>query len=130
VSSAAKRLSVLLADGEWHASEDVLLEMVGWSGRAVRRAAQELGVEYRREGFPSTSWWRLRAESGLTEEPAQPSRSLAVEEASERWGVPYRIAHEFIEDFAARGLVEISAGGVAVTERGREFLRELRWLPS
>jgi AAA domain len=55
-------LKDMLVDGDWHDSAG-LVTLAGAqkiSERTLRRAAlDELGVEYERRGFPSTTWWRL-----------------------------------------------------------------------
>ena len=84
-------LAALLADGEWRASGEVkgIMDAAGYPERTVERAANELGVEYERRGFPSVTWWRLpvapgpvaptpRSEIGATGDAAQPSPSDAA----------------------------------------------------
>jgi hypothetical protein len=67
-----------LDDGGWHDSAGlkVLAGATGISERTLKRAAVELGVEYERRGFPSTTWWRHASQAagsptvgGLTGQP-------------------------------------------------------------
>ena len=50
----------------------------GFSERTIQRAANDIGVENERRGFPSVTWWRLPvapgtgAEVGATVNSAQP----------------------------------------------------------
>lgn len=68
-------LADALDDDEWHDSAGLKL-LSGISERTLKRAAQELEVEYERRGFPATTWWRLQSgrvpstESGPTGEIA------------------------------------------------------------
>jgi AAA domain/Bifunctional DNA primase/polymerase, N-terminal/Primase C terminal 1 (PriCT-1) len=83
-------LDALLADGEWHESEGVtkLMGAAGFSKRTVQRAAKDIGVEHKYEGFPAKSWWRCpvapnavapttEPEFGATVDSAQPGRTDA-----------------------------------------------------
>ena len=49
-----------LVDGDWHDSAGLkaLAGSEGISERTLKRAAQELGVEHERRGFPSSTYWR------------------------------------------------------------------------
>jgi hypothetical protein len=57
---AVELLADLLADGEWHDSAGLktLIGAHGISEPTVKRAAQALGVESERRGFPAATWWR------------------------------------------------------------------------
>ncbi len=73
-------LAVALANGEWHESADIKdrAAALDISERTVKRAAQDLDVESKRDGYPARTWWRLRSGQnlsptlGLTENTAQP----------------------------------------------------------
>ncbi len=54
-------LAEILSDGGWHDSAGVkeLAAANGLSERTVKRAAQDLGVEHERRGYPSSTCWRL-----------------------------------------------------------------------
>lgn len=67
-TSARDRIADLLADGEWHSASEVTqtCEEHGVYDRAARRAANDLGVEQEKRGFPASSFWRL-PQSGRTE---------------------------------------------------------------
>ena len=58
---AAQFLGDELADGEWHESADVKAkaEAQGIAARTLKRAAKNLGYEFRTEGFPMRTLWRL-----------------------------------------------------------------------
>jgi AAA domain len=62
---ALELLADLLADGCWHDSAGLktLIGAHGISEPTIKRAAQELGVESERCGFPASTWWRLAAQS-------------------------------------------------------------------
>jgi hypothetical protein len=122
VSACGDALAVVLADGAWHRRANVQRQMVGWSERAVRRAALELGIEYERRGFPGVTWWRLSGEPSPTRDRAQPSRTFDVGEAAKRWRVSRDTATAFIfgrDGFVERGYLEASVDGhLAVTPAG------------
>jgi RNA 3'-terminal phosphate cyclase len=54
-------LTEQLADGDWHGNATVKAAAIeqGVAERTLRRAVKILGVENKREGFPSTTLWRL-----------------------------------------------------------------------
>ena len=55
-------LAIALQGGEWHESKelkDAAEDQGGIAPATLKRAAQELGVETKREGFPSITYWRL-----------------------------------------------------------------------
>jgi AAA domain len=60
---AKQFLAEALADGDWHASDDLkeAAEADGIAVRTLKRAAQDLGYEYKGEGYPYKTWWRLPA---------------------------------------------------------------------
>jgi hypothetical protein len=79
-------LARLLADGDWRESGPVktALRDAGYSGRTIERAAESLGVEAERRGFPARTSWRLPpvappllhmggATGGVTDDSGQPS---------------------------------------------------------
>lgn len=77
-------LKVALADGEWHQSaalKDKAKALLDVSEPTVKRAAEEIGVENKREGWPAKTWWRLKSAhdnsqlSDLTVNTAQPPAS-------------------------------------------------------
>jgi hypothetical protein len=88
-ATAEAMLELLLADGDWHESEAAkkVLEAAGFSERTAQRAANEIGVETERHGFPSVTRWRLAVapesspKVGATGRMAQPSRSGATASA-------------------------------------------------
>jgi hypothetical protein len=63
LEDATEFLEALLSDGEWHERRKVKVaadaRCLAW--RTVERAKVKLGVEHRREGFPSVTRWRLQA---------------------------------------------------------------------
>jgi hypothetical protein len=58
---AASYLLALLGGGTWRKRGEVedAAAAAGISRRTLERAAAQLGVESKREGFPATGWWRL-----------------------------------------------------------------------
>jgi KaiC/GvpD/RAD55 family RecA-like ATPase len=84
-AQAEELLADLLADGDWHDSAG-LKKLVGAqhiSEPTVKRAAQALGVESERRGFPASTWWRLpQSDRGLspTDEPTEPTGKKAHEQ--------------------------------------------------
>ncbi|MBX6370152.1 MAG: AAA family ATPase [Rhodospirillales bacterium] len=84
-------LAAALADGDWHAAAE-LKAVLGLPERTLQRAAQALGVEAERRGFPSATFWRLPGplqsrqlqsrQVGATENSAQPCGFRAPEESS------------------------------------------------
>jgi hypothetical protein len=64
LDEAVESLADQLADGEWQeyqALRTALVKGAGISVRTLQRAADRLGVERERRGFPSRSCWRLVA---------------------------------------------------------------------
>jgi hypothetical protein len=75
LDEAVESLADLLADGDWQEYQTVrtaLVKGAGISIRTLQRAAERLGVERERRGFPSRSCWRL-----LTVVPTQSCQPLA-----------------------------------------------------
>lgn len=81
-ATAESWLAGILSDGDWHESPPLkaLAEAAGISGRTVDRAADDLGVEKKHEGFPKKTFWALHPvppnpppKVGGTGDPAQPS---------------------------------------------------------
>jgi hypothetical protein len=72
---AAEWLADELADGTWHPACEIkeAARAAGITEKTLRRARERLGVEVRREGFPSVSEWRLPVTptpTGTTGSPA------------------------------------------------------------
>jgi hypothetical protein len=75
-----------LGDGDWHAAGPILAdcENAGIYTRAARRAADDLGIEKERRGFPASSHWRLRGQATtdcptVPRVPSVPSVETALE---------------------------------------------------
>jgi hypothetical protein len=66
-TTARELIAARLADGEWHHAGAIIGDcaQLGAHERAVRRAANDLGVEYEHQGFPAQVHWRLE-QSGHT----------------------------------------------------------------
>jgi AAA domain len=81
-TTARELIAARLADGDWHHAGTIIqeCEALDAHGRAARRAAHDLGVEYRHRGFPAQVHWRLE-QSGHTpacqptDRPVQPVRA-------------------------------------------------------
>jgi AAA domain-containing protein len=60
-TDARELIATALADGEWHEAGPIIAECecAGSYKRAAQRAANDLGIEKERRGFPATSHWRL-----------------------------------------------------------------------
>jgi archaellum biogenesis ATPase FlaH len=60
-ATAMQFLGEALVDGKWHDSAGLkkLAASLGVKERTLQLAANELSVEHKREGFPSSTWWRL-----------------------------------------------------------------------
>jgi AAA domain len=60
-TDARELIAKLLADGDWHEAGPIIAECErgGSYKRAAQRAADDLGIEKERRGFPATSHWRL-----------------------------------------------------------------------
>ena len=60
-ATAETLLEALLADGDWRESGAVknLMVAAGYTERTTQRAANDLGIEVERHGFPAQTWWRL-----------------------------------------------------------------------
>ena len=74
-TDARELIRGLLADGAWHDASPILskCEQAGVYARAAQRAADDLGVEHRKEGFPAVVYWRRRgASSGAMPEATPP----------------------------------------------------------
>jgi hypothetical protein len=74
-SEAREMIAGWLGDGDWHPAGLILAECerVGIHARAARRAADDLGIEKEKRGFPAASHWRL---TGQSSSPAQSVRSV------------------------------------------------------
>jgi hypothetical protein len=66
-TTARELIAHALADGQWHEAAPIFTTCneQGINDRAARRAAEDIGIDRDRRGFPSTSWWRL-AHTGHT----------------------------------------------------------------
>jgi AAA domain len=60
-TDARELIATALADGEWHEAGPIIAECerAGAYKRAAQRAADDVGIEKERRGFPATSHWRL-----------------------------------------------------------------------
>jgi hypothetical protein len=60
-TDAREMIAAALTDGDWHEAGPIIAkcENAGSDKRAAPRAADDLGVEKERRGFPATSHWRL-----------------------------------------------------------------------
>jgi hypothetical protein len=58
---ARRFLGEVLGNGEWHESAGLkkLAAASGIAERTLQRAADDLGVEHERRGFPASTWWKL-----------------------------------------------------------------------
>ena len=58
---AVELLADVLADGEWHRMKEIeaAAGRADISRRVLYRAADEVGIERERRGFPAVAWWRL-----------------------------------------------------------------------
>lgn len=58
---AVELLADVLVDGDWHRMKEIetVAGRADISRRVLYRAADEVGVERDRRGFPAVSWWRL-----------------------------------------------------------------------
>jgi hypothetical protein len=74
---AASYLLALLAGGAWRKRGEVedAAAAARISRRTLERAAAQLGVESKREGFPATGWWRLPSTPPVAPTPS--TNSLA-----------------------------------------------------
>jgi hypothetical protein len=63
-TDARELIAVRLIDGEWHEAGPIIADCkeAGVYKRAAQRAADDLGVEKEKHGFPATSHWRLRGQ--------------------------------------------------------------------
>ena len=61
LDDATEFLEEHLSDGGWHPKREVkkLADAQRLAWRTVQRAAQRLGVDYEKQGFPAVSMWRL-----------------------------------------------------------------------
>jgi hypothetical protein len=68
-----------LAGGDWHESAGVKEsgEAGGIRKRTLERAATDVGIEHKREGFPSVTYWRLPSRAI----PIPPNDGATVESA-------------------------------------------------
>src|SRR5439155_24214386 len=58
VNDAESFLCEALADRDWHASAE-LKKVSDFNERMLQRAAKVLGIEFKSEGFPAQTFWRL-----------------------------------------------------------------------
>lgn len=85
-SDARELVAGTLKDGDWHAAGPIIAEceQKGIYKRAAQRAADDLGVEKEKRGFPARSHWRLSRQEMTTLSPVAPvaavtSTHLALE---------------------------------------------------
>lgn len=67
-------LAAILADGDWHESNDVkrVMDAANFKQRTLQRAMKYLGVQIERRGFPSQTVWRIPLD-GATAAPVAPT---------------------------------------------------------
>ncbi len=67
-TAAREALTAALADRQWTRSRPVIAacEAQGAGERTIRRAAKDIGVAMRRQGYPAETWWRLQSGQDAT----------------------------------------------------------------
>jgi hypothetical protein len=67
-----------LEDGEWHDAGEIIADCKAKGGyeRAAQRAADDLGVEKKKRGFPARSHWRLTRQEATALSPVTPVASV------------------------------------------------------
>ena len=76
-TDARQLVADALADGDWHEASKIIAdcEQNDIYKRAVQRAADDLGVEKAKRGFPASSHWRLARHTNDTLSPVTPVTS-------------------------------------------------------
>lgn len=83
-TDARDLIAAALADGDWHAATPIIeqCEQAGIYKRAAQRAADDLGVEKERRGFPATSHWRLSRQGTTSGIAVTPVTTVTSEQAA------------------------------------------------
>ena len=84
-TDARELIASALSDGNWHEAGPIIAECerTGSYKRAAQRAADDLGVEKEKRGFPASSHWRLARHTNDTLSPVAPVTSVASVETAQ-----------------------------------------------
>jgi AAA domain len=90
-TDARELIAGWLMDGDWHPAGPIIADCQrqGIYGRAAQRAADDLGIEKKKDGFPATVSWRLKRQEATPNPTVAPvasvaSRDMALESRGDR----------------------------------------------
>jgi hypothetical protein len=77
-TDARELVAVWLGDGDWHEAGPILAdcERSGVYKRAAQRAAEDLGIEKEKRGYPAKVHWRLGGQEATHAQPVAPVASV------------------------------------------------------